>query len=128
MEAFAVRDLREHTGDLVRNAETGAYSIVSKHGKPLFVAMPFTDELLKSGVNVALADKLVLQGELSVAAGAKLAKLPYALYLQHLGLLGYSMLDEADDMGAELQLLEGSRLNAPGDDANQVDETSKPSE
>jgi prevent-host-death family protein len=128
MEAFAVRDLREHTGDLVRNAETGAYSIVSKHGKPLFVAMPFTDELLKSGVNVALADKLVLQGELSVAAGAKLAKLPYARYLQHLGLLGYSMLDEAGDMGAELQLLEGSRLNAPGDDANQVDETSAPSE
>jgi prevent-host-death family protein len=112
MEAFAVRDLREHTGELVRNAETGAYSIVSKHGKPLFVAMPFTDELLKSGVNVALADKLVLQGELSVAAGAKLAKLPYARYLQHLSLLGYSMLDETGDMGAELELLEQNRLNA----------------
>ena len=112
MEAFAVRDLREHTGELVRNAESGAYSVVSKHGKPLFVAMPFTDELLKSGVNVALADKLVLQGELSVAAGAKLAKLPYARYLQHLSLLGYSMLDEAGDMGAELELLEQHRLNA----------------
>ena len=112
MEAFAVRDLREHTGELVRNAETGAYSIVSKHGKPLFVAMPFTDELLKSGVNVALADKLVLQGELSVAAGAKLAKLPYARYLQHLSLLGYSLLDEAGDMGAELAVLEQHRLNA----------------
>ena len=112
MEAFAVRDLREHTGELVRNAETGAYSIVSKHGKPLFVAMPFSDELLKSGVNVALADKLVLQGELSVAAGAKLAKLPYARYLQHLSLLGYSLLDEAGDIGAELELLEQHRLNA----------------
>ncbi len=112
MEAFAVRDLREHTGELVRNAESGAYSVVSKHGKPLFVAMPFTDELLKSGVNVALADKLVLQGELSVAAGAKLAKLPYARYLQHLSLLGYSMLDEAGDIGAELALFEQHRLNA----------------
>ena len=112
MEAFAVRDLREHTGELVRNAESGAYSVVSKHGKPLFVAMPFTDELLKSGVNVALADKLVLQGELSVAAGAKLAKLPYARYLQHLSLLGYSLLDEAGDIGAELVLLEQHRLNA----------------
>ena len=111
MEAFAVRDLREHTGELVRNAESGAYSVVSKHGKPLFVAMPFTDELLKSGVNVALADKLVLQGELSVAAGAKLAKLPYARYLQHLSLLGYSLLDEAGDMGAELAVLEQHRLN-----------------
>ena len=111
MEAFAVRDLREHTGELVRNAESGAYSVVSKHGKPLFVAMPFTDDLLKSGVNVALADKLVLQGELSVAAGAKLAKLPYARYLQHLSLLGYSLLDEAGDMGAELELLEQHHSN-----------------
>lgn len=107
MEAFAVRDLREHTGELVRNAESGAYSVVSKHGKPLFVAMPFTDELLKSGVNVALADKLVLQGELSVAAGAKLAGMPYARYLQHVGLLGYSLIDESSDLDAELALLEG---------------------
>jgi prevent-host-death family protein len=78
MEAFAVRDLREHTGELVRNAENGAYSVVSKHGKPLFVALPFNDDLLKSGVNVALADKLVRQGELSVAAGAKLADAAFA--------------------------------------------------
>jgi prevent-host-death family protein len=107
MEAFAVRDLREHTGDLVRNAENGEYSVVSKHGKPLFVAMPFNDALLKAGVNVALADKLVLKAELSVAAGAKLAGLPYARYLQHLGALGYSMLDESTDIDAELALLQG---------------------
>ena len=112
MEAFAVRDLREHTGELVRNAENGAYSVVSKHGKPLFVALPFNDALLKSGVNVALADKLVLQAELSVAAGAKLAGLPYARYLQHLGALGYSMLDESTDAAAELALLQ-SHLSAP---------------
>ena len=106
MEAFAVRDLREHTGELVRNAENGEYSVVSKHGKPLFVALPFNDALLKAGVNVALADKLVLKAELSVAAGAKLAGLPYARYLQHLGALGYSMLDEASDIDSELALLQ----------------------
>ena len=106
MEAFAVRDLREHTGELVRNAENGEYSVVSKHGKPLFVAMPFNDALLKAGVSVALADKLVLKAELSVAAGAKLAGLPYARYLQHLGALGYSMLDESGDTDAELALLQ----------------------
>ena len=105
MEAFAVRDLREHTGELVRNAENGEYSVVSKHGKPLFVAMPFNDALLKAGVSVALADKLVLKAELSVAAGAKLAGLPYARYLQHLGALGYSMLGESSDIDAELALL-----------------------
>jgi prevent-host-death family protein len=106
MEAFAVRDLREHTGELVRNAERGGYSVVSKHGKPLFVALPFNDALLAAGVSVALADKLVLQAELSVAAGAKLAGMPYARYLQHLGTLGYSMLDDAADMTAELATLQ----------------------
>jgi prevent-host-death family protein len=106
MEAFAVRDLREHTGDLVRNAERGDYSVVSKHGKPLFVALPFNDALLASGVSVALADKLVLQAELSMASGAKLAGMPYARYLQHLGTLGYSMLDDAADMTAELATLQ----------------------
>ena len=70
-----------NTRGVVRNAESGAYSVVSKHGKPLFVALPFDDALLTSGVSVALADKMVLQGELSVAAGAKLAGMSYARYL-----------------------------------------------
>jgi prevent-host-death family protein len=113
MEAFAVRDLREHTGDLVRNAENGQYSVVSKHGKPLFVALPFNDALLTSGVSVALADKMVLQAELSVAAGAKLAGMPYARYLQHLGALGYSMLDESADMAAELATLQTHLASRP---------------
>jgi prevent-host-death family protein len=113
MEAFAVRDLREHTGDLVRNAENGEYSVVSKHGKPLFVALPFNDALLTSGVSVALADKMVLQAELSVAAGAKLAGMPYARYLQHLGALGYSMLDESADMAAELATLQTHLASRP---------------
>jgi prevent-host-death family protein len=113
MEAFAVRDLREHTGDLVRNAENGQYSVVSKHGKPLFVALPFNDALLTSGVSVALADKMVLQAELSVAAGAKLAGMPYARYLQHLGALGYSMLDESADMAAELSTLQTHLASHP---------------
>ena len=107
MQSFAVRDLREHTGELVRNAEAGEYSVVSKHGKPLFVAVPFTDALLDAGVHVALADQMVLRGELSVAAGAKMARQPYAHYLQHLSALGYSVLDDAvDALDADLKNLE----------------------
>jgi prevent-host-death family protein len=104
MQFFAIRDLRDHTGELVRNAEEGECSIVSKHGKPLFVALPFDAEILKAGVNVALADKLVQSGELSVGAAAKLAAMPYDHYLKHLGGLGVSMFSEGtfDD---ELNLL-----------------------
>jgi hypothetical protein len=38
MEIFTIRDLRERTGDLVRNAEEGHLAIVARHGHPLFVA------------------------------------------------------------------------------------------
>ncbi len=106
MEALAIRDLLEHTGELVRNAEQGRCSVVSKHSKPLFVALPFDDTPLKAGVNVALADKLVQSGELSVAAGANLAAMPYASYLRHLGTLGYSLLDDAANLDTELSLLQ----------------------
>ena len=104
MQSFAIRDLRDHTGELVRNAEGGECSIVSKHGKPLFVALPFDDALLKAGVHVALADKLVRNAELSVAAGAKLAGMPYARYLQHLGGLGVALFGDGD-IDAELLAL-----------------------
>ena len=76
MKTVAVCDLREHRGKL------------------------------KTGISVALDEKLVLQAELSVAAGAKLAGMDYARYLQHLGAFGYSMLDESADLAAELALLQ----------------------
>jgi hypothetical protein len=48
----------------------------------------------------------VQSGELSVSSAAKLARMPYARYLQHLGALGYSMLDPGTDATAELDLLQ----------------------
>jgi prevent-host-death family protein len=106
LESFAIRDLREHTGELVRNAENGQFSVVSKHGKPLFVALPFDDRMLACGVSIALADRLVQSGELSVGSAAKLAAMPYAQYLQHLGSIGVNLF-ETDALDAELDLING---------------------
>jgi antitoxin (DNA-binding transcriptional repressor) of toxin-antitoxin stability system len=97
--------LPEHTGELVRNAESGKVSVVSKHGKPLFIAVPFDETLLSAGVNVALADKLVFAGDLSVGAGAKLATMAYADYLAHLGRQGYSMISPDIGLEDELRIL-----------------------
>jgi hypothetical protein len=58
------------------------------------------------GIGASVGDQMVLRSELSVSAGAKLAGMPYARYLQHLGTLGYSMLDEPVDMPAELATLQ----------------------
>ena len=55
MEAFTVRDLRERTGELIRGAEQGHLSVITKHGNPVFVAVPFDAVLLENGVRASLA-------------------------------------------------------------------------
>ncbi len=77
---------------------------MSRFGQPPFIAVPFDETVLSVGVNVALADKLVFAGELSVGAGAKLASMAYADYLSHLGRQGYSMIDPEVDLEAELRV------------------------
>ncbi|OYW26418.1 MAG: type I-E CRISPR-associated protein Cas5/CasD [Methyloversatilis sp. 12-65-5] len=47
METFTVRDLRERTGELIRGAEEGRLSVVTKHGTPVFIAVPFDETLLR---------------------------------------------------------------------------------
>ena len=46
MEMFTVRDLRNRTGELIREAELGHLSLITKHGQPVFVAVPFDEALL----------------------------------------------------------------------------------
>lgn len=73
MESFNIRDLRNRTGELVREAEQGRLSLVTKHGHPLFVAVPFDEALLKNGIGVSLALGLFSEGKIGLAQAAKLA-------------------------------------------------------
>jgi prevent-host-death family protein len=75
MHTFTVRDLREHTGKLIRSAENGELSIITKHGTPVFVAVPFDETLLREGVSVALAIKLFDEERISLSRAARLAGL-----------------------------------------------------
>jgi prevent-host-death family protein len=87
METFTIRDLRERTGELVRGAEAGKLSLVTKHGLGVFVAMPFDEELLRSGVRVALAVKLFDEETISLGKAAKLAGVSLNEFINHLGAL-----------------------------------------
>ena len=99
METFSVRDLRERTGELVRNAEAGHLSVVAKHGHPLFVAVPLDKHLLSSGVTVALACRLFAEKSLSLGKAARLAGLCPQSFIEQLGAMGIPAVDYD---GAEL--------------------------
>ncbi len=78
MKTYSVRDLRNRTGALIRGAEAGHMSIVTKHGRPVLLTIPFDDKLLDQGVRVSLAVHLFDEDVLSQGQAAKLAGLTLA--------------------------------------------------
>lgn len=107
METFSVRDLRERTGELVRQAESGHLSIVAKHGRPLFVAVPMDERLLKEGVAVAMAARLFADHTISLGKAAKLAGLPLQDFIAVLGARGIPTVDyPPEEIDEELAVLE----------------------
>ncbi len=88
MDTFTVRDLREHTGALIHDAEIGKLSLITKHGRPVFLAVPFSENLLTLGLRPALAVKLYKEGTLTLGKAAKLAGQSMEAFIEKLGHLG----------------------------------------
>ena len=90
---FSVRELRQRSGDLLRNAEDGRLAIVTKHGQPTILAVPFDDRLLDVGVHRSLALHLFEQHQLTLAQAAKLADLSVEDFMSLLGKAGILAVD-----------------------------------
>jgi prevent-host-death family protein len=87
VQTFTIRDLRDNTGDLVREAESGRLSVVTKHGQPIFVAVPLDETLLRQGVTVALATRLFDDEAISLGKAARLAGMGLGQFMDHLARL-----------------------------------------
>lgn len=88
MQTFNIRDLRQRTGELVRDAEAGNLSLVTKHGRPVFVAVPMSERLLEAGVYEVLAIKLYADGVLSLSRAAQVAGKPVEQFLESIAATG----------------------------------------
>ena len=92
-EVFTVRDLRQRTGRLIEDAEQGRLSLITKHGHPKILAMPFDDQLLELGVHRAMAVRLFEQRLVTLSQAAKIAKLSLDDFLDALGAAGVAAVD-----------------------------------
>jgi predicted HTH domain antitoxin len=97
MQSFSVRDLRERSGVLSREMEQGNLSIVTRHGHPLFISVPFTSELLALGVHHTLAVTLFKEGDFSLGKSAKLAKMTMTEFIEHVSQLGIPIVDFSEE-------------------------------
>ncbi len=75
IDVFSIRDLRVNTSAMVRDAEEGHVAIITKHGKPAALTVPFDLRLLQLGIEVDLALKLFENGLISLKKAARLANM-----------------------------------------------------
>jgi len=73
IDTFTVRELRSRTGELLKDAENGKLALVTKHGRPAFLAVPFSEQLISNGVNRSIALSLFQDGLVTMGQAAKVA-------------------------------------------------------
>ena len=104
MEMFGIRDLRERSGDLTRTAEAGRLAVLTKRDRPLMIGIPFSENLLKEGININLAVHLFSQGVVTLGKAARLAEMPLEMFIQKLGHLGIPAVDyDPSELDQELK-------------------------
>lgn len=75
VDVYSVRDLRLRSSELVRDAEAGKVSIITKRGKPAALTLPFGRRLLELGLDKDVALVLFENKLLTMERAAKLAGL-----------------------------------------------------
>lgn len=114
MDTFTVRDLRERTGELIRDAEDGKLSLVTKHGQPVFIAVPFDEWLVRFGLPVALAIRLYREDTLSLGQASRIAGLAEEDFIERLGAAGVPAVRySADELAEEMAVLEVQQKRRP---------------
>jgi prevent-host-death family protein len=104
LDVFTVRELRQRTGDLLRNAEEGRLALITKHGRPAFLAVPFDERLLKHGVNKALALHLFQARHVTLSQAARISFLSIDDFLDLLSEFEIPAVDyPPEDLDEELE-------------------------
>ena len=93
LDVFTARDLRNRSGELLKDAEAGQLSLITKHGKPAILAIPFDERLLHHGVHRAMALHLFEARQLTLVQSAKVADLSVAAFMDLLGEAGVAAVD-----------------------------------
>lgn len=88
MQTCTLHDLTHHQAATMKPGEPGELTVVTDHGQPLFVAVPFDDLLLDRGVRLALAVRLFDSEVLSTGQAARFAEVSLAEFLETCSRLG----------------------------------------
>ena len=90
---LSARDLRHRSGELFKDAEEGRLVLITKHGRPSILAVPFDDRLLELGVHRALALHLFERRQVTLTRAAEVAGVTPEEFVSLLGKAGIPAVD-----------------------------------
>lgn len=105
IEVFSVRDLRVNSSELVRDAEAGKLSVITKRGKPTALTLPFDRRLIELGFGKDLALFLFEKKLITMAKAAKIAGITLDAFMDMLAQTGTVAVDyPADELDDEMRV------------------------
>ena len=87
MGSISVEQLIRSPAKLIEGAENGQLAIVTKDGRPLFLAVPYDERLANEGVHVAVAIHLYESETVSLGRAARIAGFSVREFIDRLGAL-----------------------------------------
>ena len=105
IDVFSSRDLRIKSGLLIKDAEKGRISIITKHGKPVILTIPFNAQLIESGLLKNLAIHLFENNIITLSKAAKIASISIEDFLELLKEAGIDSVNyPADELDNEMKI------------------------
>lgn len=102
-DVFTARDLRNRSGELLKDAVASQVSLITKHGKPAILAIPFDKKLLNHGIHRAMALHLFESHLTTMVQSAKIAGLSVEECIELIGEAGIAAVDyHPDELNKEL--------------------------
>lgn len=93
LDLLTQSDLCQHSQKLFDDTEQGRLAVVTDHGRPAFLAVPFNDRLLNHGIHRAMALYFFETGIVTLSQAAQLAGLPLEEFIELLGEAGVDAVD-----------------------------------
>lgn len=90
---LSARDLRHRSGELFKDAEEGRLVLITKHGRPSILAVPFDERLLELGIHRALALYLFERNHATLTQATKVAGVSPEEFVGLLGKAGIPAVD-----------------------------------
>jgi len=107
MQTIGIKDLQINPAILTKSLEAHEYSMITKHSKPIGLAVAFDDEILTLGLQKALLidaykNSLLSLGQLSSSMHISKKETLKMLYLMNIDIIDYDFKDELEGLDSFL--------------------------